>query len=57
MNFDHYNKPVAMSDPGAHAALFEDLPHDVRALAKIAQEGAQSRLSRIPAFPRASRGI
>jgi hypothetical protein len=37
MNFEHYIKPVAMSDPGAHAALFEDLPHDVRALAKIVQ--------------------
>jgi hypothetical protein len=37
INFDHYNKPIAMSDPGRHAALFAGLPHDALALAKIVQ--------------------
>jgi Transglutaminase-like superfamily len=37
MNFDHYNKPIAMSDPGRHATLFEGLPRDPGALAKIVQ--------------------
>jgi hypothetical protein len=37
MAFDHYNRPIAMSDPGRHAALFEGLPRDVGALAKIVQ--------------------
>jgi hypothetical protein len=37
MNFDHYNRPIAMSDPGRHAALFEELPRDAGALAKIVQ--------------------
>jgi hypothetical protein len=37
MKFDHYNRPIAMSDPGCHAALFEGLPHDAGVLAKIVQ--------------------
>jgi hypothetical protein len=37
MNFDHYGRPIAMSDPGRHAALFEGLPRDAGALAKIVQ--------------------
>jgi hypothetical protein len=37
MNIDQYRSPVAMSDPGGHAALFDGLPRDVRALAEIAQ--------------------
>jgi len=37
MNFDKYTKPIAMSDPGRHAALFEGLPRDAGALARIAQ--------------------
>jgi hypothetical protein len=37
MNFDHYNKPIGMSDPGRHASLFEGLPRDAGALAKIVQ--------------------
>ncbi len=32
-----YRKPVAMSDAGRQAALFNDLPHDVGTLAKIVQ--------------------
>jgi hypothetical protein len=37
MNFDHYSRPIAMSDPGCHAALFEGLPGEAGALAKIVQ--------------------
>jgi hypothetical protein len=37
MNLDHYNKPVCMSDPGRHAALFAGLPPGAEALAKIVQ--------------------
>ena len=37
MNFDYYSRPIAMSDPGRHAALFEGLPRDAGALAKIVQ--------------------
>jgi hypothetical protein len=37
MAFDHYTTPIAMSDPGRHAALLEGLPRDVGALAKIVQ--------------------
>ena len=37
MNFDPYRSPIAMSDPGRHAALFDGLPCDVRALAEIVQ--------------------
>lgn len=37
MNFDSYTKPGLMSDPGRHAVLFEGLPRDASALAKIVQ--------------------
>ena len=37
MNFDRYLKPVAMSDPGRHAVLFDGLPRDIAALAKTVQ--------------------
>ena len=37
MNLDRYSRPVAMSDPGRHAALFEGLPRDASKLAKVAQ--------------------
>jgi hypothetical protein len=37
MNFDRYRSPIAMSDPGRHAAWFNGLPCDVRALAEIVQ--------------------
>jgi len=37
MNFDRYNKPTAMSDPGRHAALFGSLPRGADRLAKIVQ--------------------
>lgn len=37
MNLERYTKPIAMSDPGLHAALFEILPHDADALARIVQ--------------------
>ena len=37
MNFDHYNRPITMSDPGRLASLFLGLPRDVGALAKIVQ--------------------
>ncbi len=37
MNFDRYRSPIAMNDPGCHAALFDGLPCDVRALAVIVQ--------------------
>jgi hypothetical protein len=36
-NFDRYKKPIAMSDPGRHAALFGGLPCDPGALAKTVQ--------------------
>jgi Transglutaminase-like superfamily len=35
MNFDRYSRPIAMSDPGRHAALFKGLPRDASALAKV----------------------
>jgi Transglutaminase-like superfamily len=37
MNLDQYRTPVAMSAPGCHAALFDGLPRDVRALAETVQ--------------------
>jgi len=37
MNFDRYMKPIAMSDPGRHAALFDGLPGEPGALAKTVQ--------------------
>jgi transglutaminase-like putative cysteine protease len=37
MNFDQYRSPIAMSDPGRHAALFDCLPRDIRALAETVQ--------------------
>ena len=37
MNFDRYKRPIAMSDPGRHAALFGSLPCDPGALAKAVQ--------------------
>jgi hypothetical protein len=37
MRCDQYLKPVAMSDPGRHAPLFDGLPRDVGALAKTVQ--------------------
>ena len=37
MNFDPYKKPIAMSDPGRHAALFDGLPGEPGALAKTVQ--------------------
>jgi hypothetical protein len=37
MNFDRYMKPIAMSDPGRHAALFDGLPRNPGALAKTVQ--------------------
>jgi hypothetical protein len=37
MNYDRYRKPIAMSDPGRHADLFDGLPRDTGALAKIVQ--------------------
>jgi hypothetical protein len=37
MTFDRYDRPVAMSDPGRHAALLEGLPRDAGALATIVQ--------------------
>ncbi|HZQ00543.1 MAG TPA: transglutaminase-like domain-containing protein [Reyranella sp.] len=37
MNLDLYRTPVALSAPGKHAALFDGLPRDVGALARIAQ--------------------
>jgi Transglutaminase-like superfamily len=37
MNFDRYLKPIAMSDPGRHAVLFDGLPRDIGALAKTVQ--------------------
>jgi len=37
MDFDRYRTPVAMSDPGRHAVLFDGLPRDPGALAGIVQ--------------------
>ena len=37
MNLDRYKRPIAMSDPGRHAALIESLPGEPRELAKIVQ--------------------
>jgi hypothetical protein len=37
MNHERYRTPIAMSDPGCHADLFNGLPSDVGALAKIVQ--------------------
>ena len=37
MNFDQYTRPIAMSDPGRHAALLDGLPRDTGALAKTVQ--------------------
>ena len=37
MNFDLYRRPIAMSDPGRHAALFDGLPRDTGALAETVQ--------------------
>ncbi|WP_375776252.1 transglutaminase-like domain-containing protein [Bradyrhizobium sp. ma5] len=37
MNVDRYEKPVAMSDPGRHAALFDGLPRGAGALATTVQ--------------------
>src|SRR5262249_32436810 len=38
MNFDRYCRPIAMSDPGRHVALFDGLPRDAGALAKVVQD-------------------
>ena len=37
MDLDRYRRPIAMSDPGRHAALFDGLPRDTGALAETAQ--------------------
>ena len=37
MDFDRYTRSIAMSDPGRHAALFNELPRDPGALAKTVQ--------------------
>src|SRR5690349_19824256 len=37
LNHDRYRTPIAMSDPGRHADLFDGLPRDAGALAKIVQ--------------------
>jgi hypothetical protein len=37
MNFDRYSTPIAMSDPGRHAALFDCLPRDAGAPAETVQ--------------------
>jgi hypothetical protein len=37
MNSDRYMRPIAMSDPGRHAALFDGLPGEPGALAKTVQ--------------------
>ena len=37
MNIDRYERPVAMSDPGRHAALFDGLPRGAGALATTVQ--------------------
>jgi transglutaminase-like putative cysteine protease len=36
-NHNRYKSPIAMSDPGRHADLFDGLPRDKDALAKIVQ--------------------
>jgi hypothetical protein len=37
MDFDRYTRSIAMSDPGRHAALFNELPRDPSALARTVQ--------------------
>ena len=37
MNLDRYMRPIAMSDPARHAALFDGLPRDTGVLAKTVQ--------------------
>src|SRR6516225_1528636 len=37
MNFDRYKRPIAVSDPGRHAAVFDGLPGEPGALAKTVQ--------------------
>jgi len=37
MNLDTYRTPVAMSDAGRQARLFDGLPHDVGGLAQVVQ--------------------
>jgi len=37
MDFDRYSRPIAMSDPGRHTALFSELPRDPGALARTVQ--------------------
>jgi hypothetical protein len=37
MDVEKYMRPIAMSDPGRHAALFESLPRDTGELARIVQ--------------------
>jgi hypothetical protein len=37
MSLDFYRQPVALSDPGAQARLFKDLPGDPAGLAKVVQ--------------------
>jgi hypothetical protein len=37
MTFDRYSRPIAMSDPGRHATLFDGLSRDPAALAKVVQ--------------------
>ena len=37
MNIDQYVRPIALSDPGRHAALFDALPCRPDALAEIVQ--------------------
>jgi hypothetical protein len=37
MHFDRYCSPIAMSDPGRHVELFDGLPRDAGALAKVVQ--------------------
>ena len=49
MNFDRYSRPIAMSDPGRHAALFDGLPRDAGALAETVQ-GLQIHQHIAPAY-------
>ena len=37
MNLDFWRTPVDLSDAGAQAGKFEDLPHDIASLAKVVQ--------------------
>jgi transglutaminase superfamily protein len=37
MDIDRYRRPIAMSDPGRHAVLFDGLPRDPGALADVVQ--------------------